>query len=826
MIDDLNRKIGLQRAALFWEGVWQAIQKPFMVLGLAIIVIASGLIGVLPKFAQLCVLALLAGGLLYTLKDLFKLKSPPPLKAMRRMEAASQLDHRVVSSHQDELVAETQDAETATLWQEHQRRTLAALENVKISPPKSAWRFFDPTALRVPVALAAFAAFLLGPGDLISNTQNAASLAAPTILQPLTIDAWLKPPAYTGKPPLLLTSPAMREKLATGSDILVPENASLSLRVQGAEHPKLAFYSLGIPATAETEIKSITAKSATTDSGFTSEVKLERPAIVKLLDGNKELASWPITLIPDEPPKIKIVGEPKSEKLGALNIAWETGDDYGVKTITAEISLSDQQENGVGFESNGVFLFDAPLFKIALKKPNAKSESGSTTQDLASHPWAGLFVEIILTATDGAGHTTATQPTRFKMPARDFSKPLAKAIVEQRGKLILSPDEAPNVSTMLDTMLAYPYSINDRSRLILNLAVIKSELANADDTDTVGRAITELWPLAVAIEDGEIADARAELKALKQQLEQALRDGAPPEKITELMDKMRKAMDKLLSQMQKEGEKRKADGTRQKQQGREITKDELQKMLDQIEKLSKNGSKEEAERLLSELDKLLQNLQPGNSQAMDPNGDPGLQQKMDELSDLMRRQQQLMDETQRMPQGDSGDQPGGQQGDKGKESGGSGLSDKQGKLSDRLDRLNRDLGGGTDNFGDASKNMKDAQGSLRQGSKEDALRQQGDAMKEMQKGAQKLGKKLAEQGQGKTGQQGHEGEAGGNNDDPLGRPRASTNPDTGPNKNTVPSELAMRRAREILELLRNRSNDQNLSDTERGYIERLLKGLY
>jgi Domain of unknown function (DUF4175) len=434
----------------------------------------------------------------------------------------------------------------------------------------------------------------------------------------------------------------------------------------------------------------------------------------------------------------------------------------------------------------------------------------------------------VLTATDGAGHSTATQPTRFKMPQRMFSKPLAKALIEQRGKLILSPDEAPNVATMLDAILAYPYSIADCSRLILNLAAIKSSLTNADDTDTVTRAVTDLWPLAVTIEDGEMADARAELKALKEQLQQALRDGAPPEKIAELTDKMRKAMDKLIDQMRKEAEKRKADGQQsaEKQNGREITKEELQKMLDQIEKLSKSGSKEAAEQMLSELDKLLQNLQPGNSQAMDPNGDPGLQQKMDELSDLMRRQQQLMDQTQRLPQTGNGDQPGDQPGESGKDGQGSGLSDKQGTLADRLDRLNRDLGGGTENFGDASKNMKDAQGSLRQGSKEDALRQQGEAMKQMQDGAKKLGKKLAQQGQGKTGEQGHEGQAGGNSDDPLGRPRASTNPDTGPNKNTVPSELATRRAREILEQLHNRSNEQNLGETERGYIERLLKGLY
>ncbi len=813
----LTRKITLQRAVMLWESLWAAMQRPALVIGVAIALSASGILGELPKWAQLSALALLALGFLISLRGMAKIKSPSQLAAMRRIEQASNINHRAVSSFNDDLVAESQSDESAALWREHQRRKLAELNSVKIAKPTSAWRKFDPAALRVPVALAALSALLLGPGDLLSNTRTAASLTAPLQLQPLTIDAWLKPPAYTGKPPLLLTSAAMREKLERGSDILVPENASLSLRVQGVENPRLAFFSLD---DSTTELKSVTAQSKTSETGFSSEIKLERPLRVKLFDGAKELASWPIALIPDEPPKIKISAEPKAEKLGALNLSWETSDDYGVKSIAAEISLADQQENEVGFENNGVFLFDPPSFKIALRHTGAKSESGDTTQDLSAHAWAGLYVEVVLTATDAAGHATTTEPKRFKMPERNFYRPLAMALIEQRKNLILNPDSAPDVAVMLDAMLAFPYSIADKTGLILNLSVIKSSLANAGDTDVVVQTITDLWPIAIAIEDGELADARAELKALKQQLEQALRDGAPPEKIAELTDKLRKAMDRLLDQMRKESEKRQAEGTPNKElpKGREISKDQLKKMLDDIKKLSESGSKEAAEKLLSELDKLLQNLQPGQGDQAEQNGDPGLQEKLDELSNMMRRQQELMDKTQRLPQ-NGGDQPGDQQG--------SDLADKQGGLSDQLDRLQRELDGeGKGELGDASKSMKGAEGNLREGSKDEALQQQGEAMEQMQKGAKKLGQRLAQQGQGKTGQEGKDGEAGGNNDDPLGRPRSTHNPDQGPNKNAVPSEMAIKRAREILEQLRNRSSDQNLGETEKGYIERLLKGLY
>ena len=821
--NQLDLKITLQRVGLLWESIWNAVQLPLIVIGVAVFVLASGALDWFPKWAQLIVLAILGLAFLYSLKNLLPIKAAGRLAAMRRMEQHSDIQHRGLSGRSDDLVAESHDYETSLLWEEHKQRQLAALESVKLSPPKSAWRLFDPIALRVPVALAAFASLLLGSGDLISNTQNAFNFLPTAATQILSIDAWLKPPSYTGKQPVLLTSAAMREKLTDSTEILTPENSSLSIRALGAAKPRLVFYSPGVTPSAETEIKSIAAQITSTENGFGAEVKLDRPVTVKLFDDSKELASWPISLIPDAAPKIAFVEDPKAGENGGLNVHWKSSDDYGVKAVTAEISLADEQETGTGFDSNGVFLYDAPIYKIALQKPNAKSEETTSKQDLSAHPWAGLYVTMVLTAKDAAGHASSTEPRRFKLPTRGFFRFLARALIEQRQKLIMEPDAAPDVATMFDAISAYPYSIRDQSKLILQLATIKAGLAHALESEDVKLAVEHLWGLAVAIEDGEMADVRAQLRELKQQLEQALKDGAPPERIAELTDKMRKAMDKLLDQMQKEAKKRMAEGgIKPDANSKSISREDLQKMLDDIEQMNKGGSKDAARDMLSQLDQLLQNLQPGLSDQAGKQGDPGLQEKMDGLSDLMRRQQKLMDQTQKLPMPGEGEQS------PDKPDAGSGsLADRQGSLSDMLDRLNRELGSdGQGELGDASKSMKGAKGSLKEGSKDDALRQQGDAMKQMQEGAQKLGKKLAEQGKGKTGQQGKESEAGGKNDDPLGRPRASRNPDNGPDKNMVPSELSMRRAREILEGLRQRYDDPNLGSGEKAYIDRLLRGLY
>ena len=318
----LDLKISLQRAGLLWESIWNAIQLPLIVVGVAVFVLASGVLDWFPKWAQLIAVALLGMTFLYALKNLLKVKAASRLAAMRRMEQYSDIQHRGLSGRSDDLVAESHDYETGLLWEEHKQRQLAALESVKLSPPKSAWRLFDPTALRVPVALAAFASLLLGSGDFISNTQNAFNFLPTAAPQSLSIDAWLKPPSYTGKQPILLTSAAMREKLATSPEILIPENSSLSIRALGAAKPRLVFYSPGTTPSAETEIKSIAAQITSTEQGFGAEVKLDRPVTVKLFDDTKELASWPITLIPDEAPKIAFVEDPKAGENGGLNVHW------------------------------------------------------------------------------------------------------------------------------------------------------------------------------------------------------------------------------------------------------------------------------------------------------------------------------------------------------------------------------------------------------------------------------------------------------------------------------------------------------------------------
>ena len=830
---NIERKIALARGALGFERLWAALHWPLLLLLAFAAVVIGGALPLLPSWPKLIVLALFGVALLWTLRPLARLNRPTRHEAMRRVEAKTGLPHRPVSGHRDRLAAGIEDPLQQAIWEEHKLRQLRGLEHLKAGVPQSAWRDIDPRAFRVPVALALLAALVLGPGDTRSNLADSFAFTPKVAAIPLVMDAWLKPPAYTGKPPVLLTSPAMAERLKTEPDILVPEKAVLTLRITGAREPKLSFHELNEPGAAAPEVEGFAPKTKNADGVFQSETPIARPALVKVTDGAALLGQWRIALIPDAPPIIAITEEPKGDSSGTLSVPWKAGDDYGMTGIAADIYLADEQDDGTGFSGDGIFEFEPPKFAVSLRKAQPREETGTSKGDVAEHPWAGFMVEMTLTAKDAAGQTAASEKKTFRLPERLFTRPLARALIEQRKHLILAPEESGGVEQMLDALLTYPEGLIEGSGTHIAIAAVMSRLRASETRADIDTVISSLWQIAVGIEEGTLSNAKAELEALRKELERALREGASPERIAELTGKLRQALDRYLQSLLEESQKRMAQGNQnpgQQQQGKMVSPQDLQKMLDMIEKLARSGANEAAQEMLSQLEDILRNLQPGMAQQQQgsPQDSP-LGQMLDQLSEMLRQQQKLMDETQRMPQDGSGmEQAPGQQGE-GRQ-GMSGLGDRQQGIGQMLKELMEQFGRNSmeapQSFGEAGKSMQGAEGSLRDGNRDQALGDQGDAMAKLREGAQGLARQMMQQGQGQQGNQGRTGEARGDDRDPLGRPLPNRGEDYGPDRNMLPSELAIQRAREILDLLRSRAGEQQLPRLDRDYIERLLRGLY
>jgi uncharacterized protein (TIGR02302 family) len=830
----VDRKISQAGAAITWERLWSSLYPAIMVLGFFALAVLSGLLPALPDWARFGGLAIFGIALVWALVPVARLVFPSRSEAIRRIESASGLAHRPVAGSEDRLAEGEQDQLSATIWEEHKTRQLRKLGQLKIGVVRSNWLARDRYALRIPLILALFAAVVLGRTEPTALLADSVRIDAPTPQATASLDAWIAPPGYTGRPPLMLTSPAMLEKIAQGEEIIVPEDSQLKIRISGAKAPRLAFYQPASANETPVELPDKAPVAKPTGDAFQIEAKLARPLTAKVFDGDKELAHWTISLIPDNPPQISFDNNPTTEANGALSVRWKASDDYGVAGIESRFELSDMQDGEMGIAGNGVFLFDPPEFPIALKRAAPKEATGTSVSDLTAHPWAGLTVDMRLIARDQTGKTAESEVKSFKLPEREFHVPLAKALIEQRKALVMNPDERQHVVDMLDALLVWPEGLVEKSAPLVAIGAVNSRIRNARNEDDIRTAIEFLWQIAVSIEDGDVSNLRAELDRIKRELEKALADGAPPEKIAELMQKLREAMNEYLKSMAQEAQRRmqqQGGEQRQAQQGQMIRPEDLAKMLDTIEKLAQSGAKEAAQELLSQLDEILRNLQPGMPGQMNAQGETPLSQMLNELSEMMRRQQQLMDDTTRLPEDGEmgeGEQQEGAQGQQGKSGELAGQQDALARMLEELmGRMGQNGLQSPPSFGEAGRSMEGAADALRGSERGRALSEQGEALSRLREGAQNMARELMQQqGMGTQGTQGRHGEARGDDRDPLGRPMPRRGEDFGPERDMLPSELAVRRAREILEMLRERANMPDLRRFERDYFDRLLRGLY
>jgi uncharacterized protein (TIGR02302 family) len=831
-----TRKLVLARGAIAFERLWSAGFFAAMVAGIFVLALLSGALGALPGWAKLPALLLFAGALVAALFPFRRLRWPESAEALRRLEVNSSLSHRPLTALHDDIAGPPPSPETAALWEAHRRRMAASIRSLKSGLPRSDWISRDPYALRNGLAIAIIALVLLKGQDWRSELRASVAPAGPAPIA-VAVDAWITPPGYTGKPPILLTSEETMRRLAGKREIVVPENSALIVRFNNAKAPKLRLAKpLEDGAPGETLVEPDVIQKPGTEV-HEARVTLDRPVTVIAGEGSRDIFTWRVSLIPDTPPVAEITGEVEATANGAMSVPWATGDDYGVTSLGTRFRLSDEQEDGEGVAADGVFLFEPPAFSIQLPKASPKTADGKAIQDLTAHPWAGLMVELSLIARDHAGQSGESKAKRFKLPEREFTKPLAKSMVELRRELVLDPDGRDQVIRLLDALTAWPEGILEDTGIYLGVRTALNQLYRAQSHEDVKATIDFLWQMALAIEEGDVPEALRDLEAARKALEQALADGAPPDRIAELMQKLRDAMNRYLSAMMEQALRNQRGAQNQQQQpqpGQMIDAQDLNRMLDAIEKLAKSGAAEAAQELLAQLQELLSNLQPGMAQQGKEGDMPPMAQMLGKLGELLRRQQELMDQTFRMPEmGQDGDmsEPGGEQGMQSQRRPDSGaLAGKQDQLGQMLEQLLRELGQNGMNapgpLGRAQENMGDASGALRRAERNRALGDQGEAMENLRQGAEAVARDLMQQGNGQQGNYGRHGEARGDDRDPLGRPLPSRGDDFGPERNMLPDEAAIERAREILEYLRNRANDAGRPRIELDYYDRLLRGLY
>ena len=834
----LARALRRARGGLLWERLWPALASVAIVLGLFLAFSWAGLWLVLPPLARAIGLVIFGLLLIVAAVPLAILRLPSVSDGLRRLDRRSGEVHRPATAVSDHIAANGSDPVAQALWQAHVERALLSARKIKAGWPMPRLSLRDPMALRALVSILVVATFFAASGERFKRVAAAFDWHGVVAPANFRIDAWITPPVYTGRPPVMLPGLRPGETAQNTAPVAVPSGSQLVIRATGQVHFDIIRKG-GIedaPAEARAPLPAGTEERRLV-------IKGDGSAAVHGVLGSDLV--WSFTAIPDRAPTIDLIRDPERQARGALRLDYRMEDDYGVVEAKATFMRKEETTS----EKPPRPLFSAPDYALVLPQQRTRAGTAQTTHDLTEHPWAGTDVTMTLTARDEAGNEGRSEPRELQLPQRIFVKPLARALIEQRRNLALDAESKPTVLAALDALTIAPERFTPEAGIYLGLRSIYHELDHAKSDDALRDVVARLWDMAVQLEDGNVSQAEQALRQAQEALRQALERGASDEEIKKLMDQLRAAMDKFLQALAEEMRKNPQQLTRplDRNNTRMLSQQDLKSMLDRLENLARSGNKDAARQLLEQLQSMLENLQMARPGAQGDDGDDDdMMSALDELGDMIRKQQQLRDKTFKQGQENRRDRQRGQQG---QTQMGDLRQDQQG-LRDRLNKLleqlrQRGLGqqgqqgqrgqqgqqgqqgqGGDEmgDLGDAGEAMGQAEGQLGDGDADGAVGSQGRALEAMRKGAKGLAQSMQQQGMGPgpNGRPGRGQSRAQQDTDPLGRPMRGR--DYGDDFTVkVPGEIDAQRARRILEELRKRFGESFRPQLELDYIERLLK---
>ena len=287
------------------------------------------------------------------------------------------------------------------MWNAHVERARAAAQTFKAGWPSPRVAGRDPYALRALVLIACIATFVAAGGERWKRVAAAFDWQGVVLPANFRVDAWVTPPAYTGKPPIILAGihpgETARAADAAGEPVTVPAGSTLVVRATGKLHLDVAG-SGGVTAVNE----ATHAPSGTEEHRF----KIAATGTATLRGLGDDL-TWAFNATPDKPPTIALTKDPEQQNRGAMLLSYRVEDDYGATEAHATFARKDvPAAKGDGPHP----LYGPPDFSLILPQARTKSGVAQTIKDVTDHPWAGAEVVMTLTARDEGGNEGRSEP--------------------------------------------------------------------------------------------------------------------------------------------------------------------------------------------------------------------------------------------------------------------------------------------------------------------------------------------------------------------------------------------------------------------------------
>ncbi|MFM7084020.1 MAG: TIGR02302 family protein [Hyphomicrobium sp.] len=883
---NLESKIRKARLIILAEKLWLRLWILFVLVSVFLAVSFADIWTNLNPFSHKVLIGTFAFfGLVWLI---FMVRTPWPTRkeGIDRIERISGIPHRPATSYEDTLQSSSNNSQSKIIWKEHKKRMAALIAKLRFGLPAPRTDRYDPFALRTLIFFfIVIGAVWFGRSGL-SLLSQAVQIEKTSQSSELRIDAWVSPPSYTARPPIMLFDGSGKttslhsfsdETEKNNSQFEIPEKSTLVVRESATKNSQLILEIRGKDSVNSPEV----VKSPPKDSGgdVLSEVRydLMQDSDVNVLLGGKKIASWVFKVIPDNNPGIALTKNPERTSRGAIKLTYFVQDDYGVSSaevVFTRVHDETKNENSMPWsqpqkpESGPRPPYThPPKLPLRLPGPNVKQGEAFTYHEIGSHPWAGQRVKMVLQATDVAGKTGKSPLTEIVLPERSFTKPLARALIEQRKLLIEDPRYSEHVHKALEAFTIDPEGFIDDIRVYFPLRTTMYRLRNDKGRSSIDSAIEQLWHSALRIEEGDLSDAEKNLRDIQDKLAKALEEGASDEEIQKLMRELRDAFKDYANKMQEEKlrEKNEKDLTQRNEEEENLSTEDLDRMMREMEELANNGMREKAKDLLAEIQDLMERMEKGQQNAERQKQNQQMKEAIKKLGEAVGEQQDIMDDTfeenrqqqegrtgEKMRQTQSGQKGkrgqgmqadrGGSSSDQGNDDGEMGLRERgsdsdgegtakgqerrrklaqrQAELRKRLDEMQKNMqqkGLSEDQkLQEASEAMQQAEEALLEDNLEQANAEQSRALDKMRESGQQMAEQLQQNGEQRNGQNGE------NSRDPMGRPQRFQGADQGRSVK-VPDQIEIQRAREVLEELRRRAGEPTRPKIELDYIDRLLR---
>ena len=778
----LRLGVALATLALFflavsWLGLWRHVSFAWRLAGVS----ATGLLLLL-----LLVRELMRGW-------------PSQNAAQKRIDALAPPGLLPAQSLQDTLTQTDAEQITQGLWTLHRQRLEAILSELPLLSLRTDLARFDPYALRAFAVVCAIGAAFVAGDEKWSRLAMAFDWHRSFLFaSPQHIDAWFEPPAYTGRPALML--------ITQGGAISVPINAVLRTLPENS------------PVSVEGAFVMIAEQDrqpdhASASSNRQSVFKITGVGRLALPDGR----IFAVTTIPDNAPTIAFSEPVQNNASGSMTILYKAQDDYGVKSVEAAFSQAAHMEQA---------LYEPPRLALDVSSGASDEIEMRATIDLAESPYAGVTTMMRLIAKDAADNIGVSQSMSVTLPQRLFKNSIAQIIIEQRRRLALNRDMRASVAMVLDDLLSSSQAIELSSSVYLGLRAARLGLDGNRRDDELRNTVDLLWAVALQAEEDKAPQAQKDMRAADRALRQSLRQDESDEVLAQQVANLRESLANLLKQLTA-----RADQETQSQddvEAENVSAEDLSQILDEIEAAARSKDRALAEQLLNELQDVMENLNANGDKDKKTSDQQASKQSLKELDALARAQQQLLDETHRASRDPDMRNNGEADQNATAQMEADALHQQQNDLRQRLERQQEalrekdfDASGALDAAREAMKEAEEALGGKGEGAAAQAA--QTRALNALRQSADRLAEKIqtAQEGSGHRPGSGRRRAIGGNGRDPLGR--AIGGKDLLHDKNDPLGMAPIQRARQLQEELRRRLSQPERPAQEHDYLQRLLR---